>query len=93
MKYLFLAISLIFSQLFFAQQVTVLVESGGNTTAYTDLQTAISAAQNGDRLYLSGGIHNPDGDDVIVDKQLEILGAGFDLDTLVATNASIIRGT
>ncbi len=73
-------------------QASVILQSGGNTSVYTDLQTAISAAQNGDSLLLSGGIHNADGDDVIVNKQLTIQGVGFDIDTLVATNASIVRG-
>ncbi|MCB0760130.1 MAG: hypothetical protein KDC12_01315 [Flavobacteriales bacterium] len=75
-----------------AQLSTVIVESGGNSTLYTDLQTAISAAPAGATLYLSGGIHNPDADDVVVNKPLTILGAGFDMDTLVFTGATIIRG-
>ena len=91
-KYLFTSCFLLIASFAFTQATTVLVESVGGTTAYSDLQTALSAAQNGDKIYLSGGIHNPDGDNVIVNKQLEIVGAGFDLDTLVATNASIIRG-
>ena len=73
-------------------QASVVLHSGGNTTVYTDLQTAISASQNGDSLLLSGGIHNSDADDVIVNKSLTIQGVGFDMDTLVATNASIVRG-
>lgn len=92
MKYLILFLCALWCSAMMGQAVTVVVESGGITTTYSDLQTAISAASGGDRLYLSGGIHNPDGDDIIINKPLEILGAGFDLDTLVATNASIIRG-
>lgn len=92
LSYPVLFLSFLLSNLCHAQDAVVIVENGVSPELYTDLQTAISAAQSGDKLYLSGGIHNMDGDDVIVDKPLEIIGAGFDIDTLVATGATIIRG-
>lgn len=92
MRVLTLFLGLLLTSVSWSQVTTVLVEHLGSTTAYTELQTAISAAPNGAKIYLSGGIHNPTGVDIIVDRQLEFIGAGFDLDTLVATNASIVRG-
>lgn len=91
-SFLLLVLSFLAMEYCIAQTATVALNSGGSTTVYNDLQSALSAAVNGDELLLSGGIHNPDGDDVIVDKEVTIEGVGFDLDTLVATNASIIRG-
>lgn len=75
-----------------SQTATVMLQHNGSSQLFTDLQMALSASVDGDTLLLSGGIHNPDGDDVIVDQSLVIEGVGFDMDTLVATQATIIRG-
>jgi hypothetical protein len=80
------------SLLGFGQAASVLIDGAGGIEVHNDLQAAISVAQSGDKLYLSGGTHNLDGDDVIIDKTLEIIGAGFDMDTLVATGSTVIRG-
>ncbi len=53
------------------------------------LNTAYTAAQNGDTLYLSGGSFTPPS---AFDKQLLIFGAGHYVDSTMATSKSFILG-
>jgi hypothetical protein len=55
----------------------------------TTLLTAYNSAQNGDTLYLSGGIFTPP---PTFDKQLMIIGAGHYVDSTLATGKTVLNG-
>lgn len=55
----------------------------------TALETAYTAAQSGDTLYLSGGSYIPP---AAFDKQLTIFGAGHYVDSTLATTKTFING-
>ncbi|MCC7331890.1 MAG: hypothetical protein IT232_04695 [Flavobacteriales bacterium] len=55
----------------------------------TALNTAYTAAQNGDTLYLSGGSFTPPSN---FDKQLMIFGTGHYVDSTMATGKTFIQG-
>jgi hypothetical protein len=64
-------------------------ESGGNSYFYTDIQTAIDDAVNGDVIYLPGGSFSGD---VSIDKGISLIGAGHVPDSTLATGPTIITG-
>ena len=64
-------------------------ESGGNSYFYTDIQTAIDASVNGDVIYLPGGNFT---EDIIINKGVNIIGAGHNPDSSSATSSTKIFG-
>lgn len=70
-------------------QNIICVQSGSNATFYTDVQTAIDAAQDGDYIYLPGGIIS---NGFTINKRLYIYGAGHYPDSSLATQPTIISG-
>lgn len=72
-----------------AQQPRVVVQHAGNVQVFSDLNAAITAAQNNADLYLSGGTFIvPDG--FALDKTLHFIGAGVDTDSAAATGPTIL---
>jgi hypothetical protein len=62
----------------------------GAPTFYTNMTTAITAAVNGDTLYLPGGPIMPTASDITVNKAVHIIGAGHYPDSTAATGRTII---
>ncbi|MHC1776293.1 MAG: hypothetical protein AB9834_12880 [Lentimicrobium sp.] len=62
----------------------------GVPTFFTNLTTAITAAVNGDTLYLPGGTLSPSGT-ITVSKSLHFVGTGHYPDSTVATGVTIIN--
>ncbi len=77
--YFFLSIALFCMQYGTAQKVIV-VQHNGTPDFYTTLNEAISGASNGDTIYLPGG-QTEIGFDLIIDKELHIIGAGYRSDS------------
>jgi hypothetical protein len=63
----------------------------GNSTFFTSVAAAISAAADGDTLYLPGGPMDPTA--ITIDKKLTIIGAGHYPDSTAATNPTMFSGT
>lgn len=76
----------------FAQSLIAL-ESGGNTTFYSNLEDAITASVSGDIVYLPGGSFTPAGNLLSIDKDIDIFGVGHYPDSTLATGQTIINGT
>jgi len=78
----------------FAQNL-IAVQNGGEPKFYTELDLAITNAQNGDTVYLPGGTFSLT---VTIDKRLHIIGVGFNPDskvtlpTILNGNFSLISG-
>jgi hypothetical protein len=73
-----------------AQQISV-VASGGVTTLFTDLNTAISEAASGSTIYLSGGGFRIS-DDTKITKKLSIIGIGHRPDNNNADGSTLVIG-
>jgi hypothetical protein len=65
------------------------LESGNNHSFFTDLQGALDAAQNGDRIYLPGGTFPG----VTIDKEVHLVGVGYFADSTDATGATYLGAT
>ncbi len=76
-------------------QNLIAVQNGGEPKFYTELDLAITNAQNGDTVYLPGGTFSLT---VTIDKRLHIIGVGFNPDskvtlpTILNGNFSLISG-
>ncbi len=87
----FLLIVTIISVSVFAQK-QVALHSNGTTSIFasqTAFIDAYTAAQNGDTIYLPGGVFDAPG---YIEKQLTILGAGYNPDSTQATYQTKING-
>lgn len=73
-----------------AQQVIV-VQSASKTSAYPTIAAAVEAAQNGDYVYIPGGIFVEE--NITITKQLNIIGAGHYPDSTQATGRTVINGS
>ncbi len=71
-------------------QNLIAVQSGSNTSFYTNLDTAIVYAQSGDYIYLPGGFI-PTAGNIIINKVLNIVGVGYNPDTNFVTGCTIIQ--
>jgi len=88
-KTLFFILLLILSGNVIKAQNLIAVQHGNNATFYTNLDTAIVHAQNGDTIYLSGGffsINNP------INKRLYIIGVGYNPDSTISTFPTTLNG-
>lgn len=75
-----------------AQQQRIVLEGTGGPTVHSDLAAAITAAQPGDRLYLSGGTFMLAGP-YALDKPLHFIGAGIHPDSSNVTGTTTIGTT
>ncbi len=73
-----------------AQQVIV-VQGVTKTSAYPTIAAAVEAAQNGDYVYIPGGIFAEE--NITITKQLNIIGAGHYPDSTKATGRTVINGS
>jgi hypothetical protein len=90
--FIFLVLTIAGSQL--SAQNLICVQSGNNASFYTDIQDAIDNAQNGDYVYVPGGVipTNNQFGNVTINKAIHLVGAGSHPDSTVATGLSLISG-
>lgn len=91
MKNLFFLLSFLsFSSLLAQTPPIVVVNAAGTTTGiYYKLTDAIKNATAGSFLYLSGGIYTNNSTEII-DKELHLIGAGYDPESTIATSPTVI---
>lgn len=88
--------SIIFTGLFGTlshAQSMIALESGSNTSFYTNLEDAVTASTNGDIIYLPGGSFTPVGNELSIDKNIDIIGVGHYPDSTLATGQTILNGS
>ena len=85
---IFIAILSFISNIGKAQNL-IAVQNGGNPAFYTNLDTAITYAQNGDTVYIPGGVFNL-GTSYHINKQIHIIGVGHYNDSCQATGITYI---
>jgi hypothetical protein len=68
-------------------QNLIAVQNGGSPTFYTDLDVAITNAQDGDTLYIPGSSYKS----ITINKRLHLVGVGHHPDSTSATSRSIIE--
>ncbi len=73
-------------------QSLIAVQSGGSSTFYTSLDSAMANAPNGATIYLPGGSFTPANGALLIDKTLNIIGTGHYPDSALATGISVING-
>lgn len=73
-----------------AQQQIFTVDHNGTSSVFTHLDSAINGAQAGDVINLPGGLISFSG---TIRKGVSLVGAGFFLDSTVATSQTIITNT
>ena len=71
-----------------AQLPRIVVQGTGAPQVFTDITTAVAAAQAGDHVYLSGGSFI--GAVLVVDKTLHFVGAGMNPDSTGATGTTTL---
>lgn len=70
-------------------QNLIAVQNGGEAEFYTNLDSAIVHASNGDTVYIPGGTFSVS---VQIDKRLHIIGVGHNPDSTLATGQTRITG-
>lgn len=73
-------------------QAAIALESGGNTTIYQNLDSAMAHAVDGDIMYLPGGSFTPAGGTWVINKRINVYGAGYFPDSSFATGQTILNG-
>lgn len=76
-----------------AQLQRIVVQGSGGPAVYTDLDSAITAAQPGDKLYLSGGTFALPAGQYVFSKPLHLIGAGMHPDSSGVTGTTSIAIT
>lgn len=86
MKYI---LTLFFLATFFLckSQNLISVEHNGVSKFYTDLQTSIDSAQNGDNVFVPAGVFN----EITISKRLNIYGTGTNIDSSSALGTTVIN--
>ncbi len=84
------ALSLMLAASGMAQNQRIVLQGTSGPTVHTDLATALSSAQAGDKLFLSGGSFNVTGD-LVIDKRLHFIGAGIHPDSSSVTATTSIN--
>lgn len=74
-----------------AAQNKITLNHLGVPSLYTNLSAAITAAVNGDTLYLPGSIILPYSTDITISKSVHIVGTGHYPDSTIATNTTMIN--
>ena len=72
-------------------QKLIALQSGDKATFYTDLDTALYYAKNGDDIYLPGGYIKANSTSLKIDKTVNIIGVGYNPYTNPATENTIIQ--
>jgi hypothetical protein len=86
----FIAFLMLFSQTsVFGQMSKITLSHNGNASFFTNLTPALTAAVNGDTIYLPGGPINASST-IIINKQLTIVGAGHYPDSTMATFQTLL---
>lgn len=85
----FVAVSILLTANVLFAQSKITLSHLGLPTFYTSLTTALTAAANGDTLYLPGGTIQPS--DITVNKSVHIVGAGHYTDSCAATGRTEIN--
>ncbi|MBK7384911.1 MAG: hypothetical protein IPI81_16485 [Flavobacteriales bacterium] len=75
-----------------AQLPRIVVQGSGAPQAFTDFAAAVSAAQSGDFIYLSGGSFTYPAT-LLIDKTLHIIGAGIHPDSTLVTGVTSLQQT
>lgn len=75
-----------------SQLQRIVLQGTGAPQVFTDLGAAVSAAQDNDKLYLSGGTFTFSGD-LVIDKPLHFIGAGIVPDSSAVTGSTTITTT
>jgi hypothetical protein len=73
-------------------QNLITVQHGSTATFYTDLQASITAAQDGDYIYIPGGTWAVPGTSMDINKRINIYGSGALSDSTNATGVTLIAG-
>lgn len=78
----------------FAQQSPIVVVGSNGTAigAYSNLEAAVTSATSGASVYIPGGFFTISGGSLTIDKQLNIIGVGHNLDSTLATGRTQIDG-
>jgi hypothetical protein len=71
-------------------QNQIVAEHQGQTSVFESLAEAVSSAQAGDTLYLSGGNFSANG--INFNKPIHLVGAGYDQDSTSATGSTYLGG-
>ncbi len=75
-----------------AQPLTALHRADSDSVIYgASVRALVQAARAGDTLYLPGGFLDLEGD-LVIDRRLHLVGAGFRIDTSAATGATVLTG-
>lgn len=74
-------------------QNLITLQHGSTATFYTDLQASITAAQDGDYIYIPGGTWGILNNAIDINKRLNVYGAGALTDSTIATGVSLIIST
>ena len=61
-----------------ANAQTFVVERGNSFFSFDNLEAAMEALQNGDKIYIPPGTHGTSGDFLTFDKSVTIIGAGYE---------------
>jgi hypothetical protein len=72
-------------------QNLITLQSGENATFYTNLDTALFYAKNGDDIYLPGGYIKANSETLKIDKAVNIIGVGYNPYTNPATENTVIQ--
>lgn len=93
MKTLFLTVLILATTLSLKAQKLIALQSGDNATFYTNLDTALFYAKNGDDIYLPGGYIKANSTTLKIDKAVNIIGVGYNPYTNPATENTIIQSS
>ena len=75
-----------------AQPLTALHRADSDSVLYgASLRALVAEARPGDTLYLPGGFLDLGGD-LVIERRLHVVGAGFRTDTAAATGATVLTG-
>ncbi len=74
-------------------QNLIAVQSGENASFYTNLDSALFYAKNGDDIYLPGGYIKANSTTLKIDKAVNIIGVGYNPNTNAATENTIIQSS
>lgn len=83
-------ITIIFVKNTLHSQNLIIVEGDGPPAFYTSVISAVSDASDGDVIYIPGGSYTIG--TLIIDKQLTIIGAGYNPDSTSATGITSLNG-
>jgi len=72
-----------------SSQNLIAVQNGGNLSFFTNIETALQNAANGDTIYLPGGYIQASGT-ILIDKSIHLVGVGYRPDSNSVTGNTII---